>query len=115
MKAINTASNTTLAENVIIADNFLSRLLGLMVKDELPKGHALLLFPCSCVHTFFMRFPIDAIFLDKNGQVIRIMRNIVPYKFGPWVRGAVKSLEFPANSSDVANTRVGDKIKFFGA
>ena len=63
---------------VLRASTFRSRLLGLaMVRPtELPSGHALLLHPCSSIHTFGMRFPLDVAFADADGTVLRVIRGV---------------------------------------
>jgi uncharacterized protein len=53
-----------------------SRLLGLALLRELPRGHALLIRHCRSVHTFGMRFPIDIVFLDERGAVLRVDRQV---------------------------------------
>ena len=63
---------------VLEAGSFPSRLLGLarIGALELPSGHALLLRPCSSIHTFGMRFPIDVAFADREGTVLRVIRDV---------------------------------------
>jgi uncharacterized membrane protein (UPF0127 family) len=63
---------------VLHARSFRPRLLGLafMRPHELPSGHALLLSPCSSIHTFGMRFPIDLAFADDEGEVLRVIRDV---------------------------------------
>jgi uncharacterized membrane protein (UPF0127 family) len=55
-----------------------ARLLGLAFLRELPRGHALLIAHCRSVHTFGMRFPIDVLFVDENGSVLRVARDTPP-------------------------------------
>jgi uncharacterized membrane protein (UPF0127 family) len=59
-----------------------SRLLGLARVDarSLPQGHALLLRPCSSIHTFGMRFPIDVVFADSDGNALRVVRDVPPWR-----------------------------------
>lgn len=60
-----------IAERLAIADKFWPRLLGLMGKKMLINGCALLLFPCSSIHTFFMRFPIDVVYIDRDWNIVK--------------------------------------------
>ena len=86
-----------LADEIRIADTFGSRFLGLMGKKELKEGQGLLLKRCGSIHTCFMRFPIDATFLDRRGNVLKVVRGIRPWR--PWVWGgwrAVSVLETAA-------------------
>lgn len=63
--------------HVVIADNFMSRLRGLMFVSP-GSNRALLISPCSSVHTFWMRFSLDIVFLGKDGAVLRIVENAPP-------------------------------------
>ena len=64
---------------IIKADTFWKRLIGLIGRKDMPDNEALLLSPCSSVHTFFMRFPIDLVWLDKDMNIVRIDKSV-----GPW-------------------------------
>ena len=72
LKILNLTRNAILAEKAIIADSFFRRLQGLLGQDSLASGAGLILKPCDSIHTFFMRFPIDAAFVDKNNRVTRL-------------------------------------------
>jgi uncharacterized membrane protein (UPF0127 family) len=74
------------------ADTFFKRLAGLMFQPALPPGHGLLLTSCSRVHTCFMRFPIDAIYLDDNHEVLDI-ETLAPWRIGKRVEGTSMILE----------------------
>lgn len=62
-----------------VAEGFAARLLGLMFRKDLPDDEALLIPRCNAIHAFFMRFPIDVTFLDRNGAPIRIVRGVRPW------------------------------------
>ncbi len=62
------------------ADTFLKRALGLMGKPRLEVGRGLLIPRCRSIHTCFMRFPIDAIFLDDQNRTVKLIRNIKPWR-----------------------------------
>ena len=81
-----------------MAQNSYSRILGLMFKKSLPKNRGLLLIPCNSIHTFFMRFPIDVIFLNKHNTIVGIYRNLKPWRITKIFFTAKKVLELPANS-----------------
>jgi uncharacterized membrane protein (UPF0127 family) len=76
---------------VLEARSFRSRLLGLALlrQPSLPPGHALLLCPCSSVHTFGMRFTIDVAFADADGNVLRVIRDAAPRRVMRCPRAAV--------------------------
>lgn len=63
-----------------VADSFFSRLMGLMFRRDLPAGKGLLITRCRAIHTLFMRFPIDAVFLDGDGDIVRIVQGIRPWR-----------------------------------
>ncbi|MCS6850477.1 MAG: DUF192 domain-containing protein, partial [Gemmataceae bacterium] len=71
-------SGAVIAEQVAIADGFWSRLLGWQFRSAPPAGHGLLLVPCASVHTFGLRFPIDAVALDRTGRVLAVHRAVPP-------------------------------------
>ena len=78
------SKNTTIAENVKVAYSFLSRLIGLMFSKGLVGFDALLIRPCNSIHTFFMRYNIDVVFLDKQMRIVSIIRNIKPWRM-TWI------------------------------
>jgi hypothetical protein len=82
-----------LIADVVEARGAWGRALGLMGRRALPAGRALLLRPCGAIHTLFMRFPIDAIFLDADDRVLRVARNLHPWRPAVAARGARAVLE----------------------
>ena len=82
-----------------VARSFLERLRGLIGTKSLAPDEGLLIERCNCIHTFFMRFAIDATFLDSSGRVVKVVRGIRPWR--PFVWGgwrAVKVLETAASN-----------------
>lgn len=80
-----------------VARTFWQRLKGLMGRKSLPPGEGMLILRCNAIHTCFMRFAIDATFLDKHDQVVKVVRNIRPWRLCVWGgRRACKVLETPA-------------------
>ena len=81
-----------------VAETFFERARGLIGRRGLEPGKGMLIMKCNCIHTFFMRFPIDATFLDREGRVIKVVRNVRPWR--PWVWGgwrAARVLETASN------------------
>ena len=68
-----------------VAETMFARMRGLIGRETLAPGEGLLIPKCNCIHTFFMRFPIDATFLDKNGRTVKVVRNVRPWR--PWIWG----------------------------
>ena len=100
---------TVVCERCTLADSPLPRMRGLLGRDGLEQGEGLLLRPASSIHTFFMRFPIDAVFLDKGLVVVGIEDAIEPWRAASQ-RGAKAVLELPAGESSRRGLRVGDQL-----
>lgn len=67
-------------ERLRVAEGFFARLRGLMFEKDLPRGEALLIPRCSAVHTCFMRFPLDLVFLDADGRTVKTVRDVKPWR-----------------------------------
>lgn len=77
-----------------VARTFWQRFKGLMGRKTLPRGEGMLILKCNSIHTCFMRFPIDATFLDRDDNVVKVVRNIRPWRLFVWGGSrAVKVLE----------------------
>jgi len=72
-----------------VAEGFFARAKGLIGSKPLPVGEGLLIPKCNAIHTFFMSFPIDATFLDGAGEVVKVVRNIRPWR--PFVWGGFRA------------------------
>lgn len=106
----NRRNGATLASAVVHADDFWLRLVGLMGRDSLGAGEGLLLDPCNSVHTFFMSFRIDLVFLDRDDTVLKVVTALRPWRFALPVAGARKVLELPAGTVIRSDTHVGDRL-----
>ena len=83
-----------------VAERFAERLRGLIGRKGLERGKGMLIVRCNCIHTFFMRFPIDATFLDRQGNVVKTVRNIRPWR--PWVWGGWRARSVLETAARVA-------------
>lgn len=110
-KAINQDSGVILAEKLRVARTFRSRSKGLLDRSALDQGEALLIQPCTSIHTFFMKFSIDVMFLDKKCKVVKVDRDVKPWRLSSCLFGAYMVIEF--NSGTVKNNLIksGDSIK----
>lgn len=81
-----------------------------MGKQELPHSEGLLIVPCNAVHTVFMRFPIDVLFLSRDFTVVRIVENLRPWSASPTVHSAYQVLEINAGCAAKTETAVGDTL-----
>lgn len=111
MRAFNQTRNVPLITRGRLADTFWSRLRGLLGAAPLQKEEGLVLVGEKSIHTFFMRFPIDVVYLDKNCKVIRTETNMVPYRLGPFVAKSAYVLEMPVGTIANTATRVGDLVE----
>jgi uncharacterized membrane protein (UPF0127 family) len=100
---------TIVCERCTVAENPLTRLRGLLGRDGLEPGEGLLLRPASAVHTYFMRFPIDVVFLDRALVVLGISDTVDPWR-ATSRRGAKAVLELPAGESSRRGLAVGDQL-----
>lgn len=93
-----------------LANSFYERLKGLMFTKENEAGEGMLIEPCNSIHTFFMQFSLDVAFLNKQNKVIKIIRDIKPWRMTWIIWEARKVLEVPAGKLPV-ELQVGDQIK----
>jgi uncharacterized membrane protein (UPF0127 family) len=111
-RAINTSKGTVLAECLREARTPWSRLVGLLSHAHLPEGEGLLIVPCSSVHTFFMRFPIDVAFFDRKGRVLKVFISVPPFRLLLGGPGARMALELPSGTLISTGTELGDQLLF---
>ena len=110
-RVINLTRNTLLASEAVAAVTFFARFKGLMGTPELPSGHGLFLKPCSSVHTFFMRIPIDVIFLSADLRVVDMALELAPWRVSRVYFEAQSVLELPSGSVRQTQTAHGDQLE----
>ena len=98
-----------LATHVEAAFDSNARRRGLLGRDSIPEGHALIIAPCGSVHTFFMRFPIDVVFASKDGTVVKTCRAVKPWRIAGALR-AYATIEAAAGFIDRTGTVPGDIV-----
>ncbi len=107
--AANATRGVVLGDRITPAKTFWSRIKGLLGSRPLAEGEGLWLSPCKSIHTFFMGYPIDALFLDKEGRLLHVV-TLKPWRLSRFVWGSVGVLELPAGTLARCETRTGDKI-----
>jgi len=112
MLIINETKNEVLFEEAKFARNFFERLKGLMFKKDISEKEALIFENCKQIHTFFMKFNIDVIYLDKEFKVIKLEENVVPFRICKWVNKATYIIEIKSGLIKKKKIEIGDKIKF---
>lgn len=110
MKATNLTRGTTLVDKGEVANSHVKRAIGLLGRSSLPPGGGLLLQPCQSIHTFFMRFPIDVVFVNGDGRIVHIVENMGPNKVSKINLKARYALEMPAGTVSATSTQIGDKL-----
>ena len=103
-------TGSTLAGHVELASDSKGRTRGLLGRESLADGSVLVIAPCNAVHTFFMRFTIDVVFANRDGQVLRVCRHLKPWRIGAAL-GAFAALEFPAGLADRMGIVQGDRVE----
>lgn len=99
------------AKTVRLANSFGARSKGLLGRAGLGSEEGLWIVPCGMIHTFFMRFSIDAVFLDRELKVRRVVENLVPWRLSPWVFSAHSVLELRGGVLQ-GSVREGDQLEF---
>ena len=98
-----------LCDHLVIAGGPLGRMRGLLGRESLPHGEGLLLRPASSVHTAFMRFAIDVVFLDADGCVLHVAERLEPWR-AAGCRGARAVLELASGECERRGVRPGDRL-----
>lgn len=111
MKLKNALNSQILFENLVQADSFVSRAVGLLGKKGLHQEEAMYFERCNAIHTFFMKFAIDCVFVDNKGKVRKIYYDVKPWRFAGPVWGATAVIEMAAGMARIKNLNVGDTIE----
>lgn len=110
MAILNQTKNTILAQEVEIADHPFSRMKGLLGRKVFLNGEALIIKPCNAIHTFFMHFAIDCLFLDQGNKVVRAISDLKPWRITPPYFSSLLVIELPAGIIKASSTEEGDII-----
>lgn len=110
MEVYNVTRDVVLAQDVEVAFDFWKRFKGLLGRRSFPVGAGLLLKPCNSVHSCFMKFSFDVLFLNEEMEVVHIIESMPPFRFSPIIREARSVLELPAGVACLSGSRVGDKV-----
>lgn len=97
-------------ERCKLADGMFVRMKGLLGRAELPREQGILLRPASSIHTWFMRFPIDAVFLDRELRVTRVAAELPPWRLAAR-RGSRSVLELAAGEAARRGVREGERLR----
>jgi hypothetical protein len=106
-RLINRRTGAVVATTVEPAFDSKTRKKGLLGRDAMAKGSALVIAPCSSIHMFFMRFPIDAVFVARDGRVLKVVPHLRPWRIAMSPR-AFAVVELPAGEAGNSDTQAGD-------
>jgi uncharacterized membrane protein (UPF0127 family) len=112
LRVHNRTRGTVLATRCRTAGSLLSRGIGLIGRSGLRQGEGLRIPETSAITMFFMRFPIDAVFVDRAGRVVRVAAWLAPWAPMVWARGAAEVIELPAGTARLTGTQAGDVLTF---
>lgn len=111
MPVINATRKTWLATKVRKADNFLTRLVGLLKRTNLGPEEALWLMPSKGIHTIGMKFPIDVVFLNRGNTVVGLVQGMAPCRLSSIHFTSYSVLELPTGTIKKSRTEVGDQFE----
>ena len=110
MKIVNQSKNQILALNASLALNPITRMIGLLGRKGLNDNEALVLKPCNSVHTLFMRFQIDVLFVDRNSKVVEAISELKPWRLTYIYWRSYLAIELPCGIIKSSKTNPGDII-----
>ena len=111
VKIVVKSDKRVIAEKAMLADSFFKRLKGLMFSKKMDGYDALILNPCNSIHTFFMKYSIDVVFLNKESKIIKIKRGLRPWRTTPIYWFASQVIEFAVDCLD-KKLQEGDELEF---
>jgi len=114
MRVHNVTRGTEVAGEARVARSYWSRMVGLLGRSSLAPGEGLIIKPCTSVHTAFMRFTIDVLYVDASGQVVKAVPELKPFRLSGARRGAHSVIELPKGSIASSSTVAGDQLAFEG-
>lgn len=111
MKLLNKSKdNKELISDLKVADTLVARGVGLLNRNSLSENEALWILRCNSIHTFFMKFSIDCVFVDKDLVVKKIKTNVQPWRLVPPIIGARSVFELASGVSEKLHIEVGDQL-----
>jgi hypothetical protein len=111
MQVLNLTRHTALATCLEVAGTGKNRRRGLLGRESMAFGEGLWIVPCEAVHTFFMRFPIDLVYLDRDKRIRKLTRDVAPWRLSACL-SAHSVLELPAGTLRSTQTELGDALEF---
>jgi hypothetical protein len=111
LQVLNLNRGTVLATCLEVANTGPKRNKGLLGRKGLAPGEGLWIVPCESVHTFFMQFPIDLVYLDRNNRIRKVRSSVPPWRLSVCL-SAHSILELPSGTIRESQTQAGDMLEF---
>jgi len=109
LRITNLTRNTVLGDSIDLADTSAKRRTGLLKHERLAPGEGLWIVPCQSVHTFFMKFAIDLVYVGKDRRVRKVTHAVKPWRMSACLT-AHSILELPAGVAEKTGTQAGDEL-----
>ena len=111
LRVLNLTRGTVVVAELDVANHGASRRKGLLGRKHFSEGEGLWIRPCEAVHTFFMNFPIDLVYLDRSYRVLKVRSGVPAWRISACLR-ATSVIEVPAGTIRVTQTQRGDRLEF---
>ena len=105
-------TGVVVADKAKIAEDYLNRSKGLLGRPGMDQGEGLVIRPCSSIHTFFMQFSIDVLFVDKNDRIIKIKSALKPWRLSGCLFGCRYVIELPEGAIAKSRIVTGNHVKY---
>lgn len=115
LRVDNATRSTVVAERCRVAQGLYQRIFGLHLLPELREGEGLLLRGANSIDTTFMKYDMDAVFIDGDARVTKVVHAMRPWRIVPLARGAKDCIELPAGAAAASGTEVGDQLRLTDA
>ena len=109
LRLVNERTGAIVARDLELASDSKARNRGLLGRSGIADGAVMIIAPCNAIHTFFMRFTIDVVFVDRQGIVLKLSRSVRPWRIRVAI-GAFAALELAAGSLDRVEILKGDRL-----
>lgn len=114
VKVMNLTRQSVLGGKIEVADHGPTRAKGLLGRKQLGQGEGMWIVPCESVHTFFMQFPIDLVYLDRNHRIAKVRHSVPPWRVSACL-SAHSVIELPAGTVRTTKSERGDVVELSGA
>ena len=111
VRVLNTTRGTVLAERCTVASSWIDRMVGLLRSPEPQPLHGLWIDRTSSIHMFFMRYPLDVVFVDRDCRVTKVVERLAPWRAILWAPGSRDCVELGVGSIALSATRRGDRLE----